>query len=60
MFKNPELNKDDEVFWTVVPPKPGFSFSERVEVHIAHPKAGIIVLIEGEEKRVDHGLEKNK
>ena len=48
------------MFWTVVPPKIGFSFSERVEVHIAHPQAGIIVLIEEEQRRVDHGREQQQ
>jgi hypothetical protein len=38
----------------VVPPKEGFSFSERIEVHIPLPE-GILVLIEDEEMRMDYG-----
>jgi len=54
MFVNPELHQDPTCF-LVIPPKQGFSYSERVEVHIAHPDSGIIVLIEDEEKRIDYG-----
>lgn len=50
-FKNPGL-KQPPIFFIVVPPKEGFSYSERVEVHIA-VQYGIIVLIEDEEMRID-------
>ena len=53
-FKDPKLRLEPP-FFIVVPPKQGFSFSERIEVHIAHPEAGVIVLIEDEERRLDYG-----
>jgi hypothetical protein len=56
-FKNSGLGRDDDISWIVVPPKVGYSFSERVEVHIARPKSGVIVLLEDEQRREDHTLE---
>ena len=51
-FKDPQLGQILPNYWIVVPPKIGYSFSERIEIHIATEQA-VIVLIDDEAIRID-------
>jgi hypothetical protein len=55
-FRDSEL-KTAPYHWVVLPPKQ--IISERVEVHMTHPTAGIIQLVEDEGRRVFYNKKSN-